>query len=167
MEAITISKRTAKRFVLGRQGLWPGRRWAGLEGTAEALHMIEEVQMDPLTVVARSHDIVLWSRVSGYQPAYLDHLLYDTRQFFDYGGGLCIYPMAELPYWRLHMQRRVHEKRWADFAAAHQPLLEEVRTQLRLCGPLGNRDFAGQKRVEHYRGSKDSAIALYYLWLTG
>ena len=27
--SITISKTTVRRFVLGRQGLWPGRRWAG------------------------------------------------------------------------------------------------------------------------------------------
>jgi hypothetical protein len=59
METITISKTTARRFVLGRQGLWPGRRWSGQNGTAEALRAIEEVQMDPLNVAARSHDIVL------------------------------------------------------------------------------------------------------------
>ncbi len=162
-----ISKTTARRFVLGRQGLWPGRRWAGQEGTAEALRAIEEVQMDPLNVVARSHDIVLWGRVSGYQPAYLDHLLYQERQFFDYGGALHIYPMSELPFWRLHMQRREYEARWADFASAHQALLDEVRAQLRLRGPLGNRDFVGQERITNYRGGKDTALAHYYLWLTG
>jgi len=167
MNTITISKTTARRFVLGRQGLWPGRRWSGLDGTAEALRTIEEVQMDPLNVVARSHDIVLWSRVSGYRPAYLDHLLYQARQFFDYGGALFIYPMTELPFWRLHMRRREGEARWADFAAAHQTLLDDVRAQLRLRGPLGNRDFAGQKLINNYRGSKDTALALYYLWLTG
>src|SRR6266516_3252774 len=167
MGTITISKTTARRFVLGRQGLWPGRRWAGQDGTAEALHTIEEVQMDPLNVVARRHDIVLWSRVSGYCPAYLDHLLYHKRLFFDYGGGLCIYPMSELPFWRLHMRRREQDTRWAGFAATHQALLDDVRTQLKLRGPLGNRDFARQERVKHYRGSKDTALALYYLWLTG
>ena len=71
MHIITISKTTTRRFVLGRQGLWPGRRWADQEGTAQALRTIEEVQMDPLQVVACSHDIALWSRVSGYHPAYL------------------------------------------------------------------------------------------------
>src|SRR5258708_713747 len=167
MQTITIAKTTARRFVLGRQGLWPGRRWAGEAGTAEALCTVEEVQMDPLNVVARSHDIVLWSRVSGYRPAHLEHLLYHTRQFFDYGGGLCIYPMTELPFWRLHMQRREQEKRWADFAATHQTLLDEVRAQVRMRGPLGNRAFAGQERITHYRGSKETALALYYLWLTG
>jgi len=54
METITISKTTTRRFVLGQQGLWPGRRWAEEVGTAEALRTIEEVQMDPLNVVARN-----------------------------------------------------------------------------------------------------------------
>ncbi len=165
--AITISKTTARRFVLGRQGLWPGRRWAGLAGTAAALCAAEAVQMDPLNVVARSHDIVLWGRVSGYRPEYLDQLLYEERQFFDYGGGLFIYPMTELPYWRLSMRRRVQEGRWAIFAADHQPVLDEVHEQLRQRGPLGNRDFVGNQRVNSYRGSKDTSLALYYLWLTG
>ncbi len=167
MESIHISKSTARRFVLGRQGLWPGRRWSGKEGTAEAIHTIEAVQMDPLVAVARSHDIVLWGRVHDYQPAHLDQLLYQDRTFFDYGGALFIYPMVELPHWRVPMQRREQEGRWADFATPHQTLLDEVRAELRARGPLGNRDFNGRTRVDNYRGRKDSALALFYLWLTG
>jgi len=95
-----ISKEAARRYVLGRQGLWPGRRWAGKEGTAQALRYVECVQMDPLNVIARSHDLVLWGRVLDYQPDYLEALMYRDREFFDYGGNLRIYPMSELPYWR-------------------------------------------------------------------
>ncbi len=93
--------------------------------------------MDPLQVVARSHHIVLWSRVSGYHPAHLNHLLYHARHLFDYGGCLCIHPMTELPFWRLPMRRRQQEARWARFAATQQTLLDEVRTQL-----PGTRPFA-------------------------
>jgi len=32
MNPITISQQTARRFVLGKQGLWPGRRWKGKKG---------------------------------------------------------------------------------------------------------------------------------------
>lgn len=167
MESICISKATARRFVLGRQGLWPGRRWNGKDGTAEAIRVAEAVQMDPLTVIARSHDIALWGRVYDYQPAHLDQLLYQDRAFFDYGGGLFIYPMSELPYWRVSMQRRVEQGRWGKFGAANQILLEEVRAELRARGPLGNRNFNGRARVDNYRGRKDSALALFYLWLTG
>ena len=162
-----LSKTIVRRFILGKQGLWPGRRWSGLQGTAQAIQSIEAVQMDPLNVIARSHDIVLWSRVLDYQPAHLDLLMYQQRAFFDYGGGLFLYPISELPYWQLHMQRRKTEGRWADFAHNNQPLLEQVRSALRDQGPLGNRDFTGNQRVNSYRGRKDTALALFYLWLTG
>jgi hypothetical protein len=30
---LTINIETARRFILGKQGLWPGRRWQDLKGT--------------------------------------------------------------------------------------------------------------------------------------
>jgi hypothetical protein len=163
----SISKTVARRYILGRQGLWPGRRWAGYKGTAQALFYVECVQMDPLNVIARSHHIALWSRVLDYRPEHLDTVMYRDRGFFDYGGNLRIYPMRELPYWRVTMRRKGQEARWADFAQKHSALLKAARAELRERGPLGNRDFAGQSRMDSYRGRKDGAVALYYLWLTG
>ncbi len=162
-----INKQTARRYILGSQGLWPGRRWSGQAGTAQALHAIECVQMDPLNVVGRSHDLALWGRVVDYEPDQLSDLLYRQREFFDYGGNLRIYPMLELPYWRVTMQRKVREARWMNFARSYPALLRQVKNELRTHGPLGNRDFEGQSRVNSYRGRKDSSLALYYLWLAG
>lgn len=166
MPPLTISLATRRRFILGLQGLWPGRRWAGKGGTASALRASEGVQVDPVTVVAPSHDIVLWGRVAGYQPDHLDTLLYAGRQFFDCGGNLNIYPMDELPYHRLRMERYKVEKRWADFARDHPALLDDVRAEVRARGPLRKRDLAG-RAINSYRAGKDSGLALHYLWLTG
>ena len=167
MKPINISKQTARRFVLGKQGLWPGRRWKGKKGTAEALRACEAVQEDPLVVVARSHDIVLHSRVLDYKPDYLQQALYKDRKFFDYGGGLFIYPMTELPYWRIHMERRSHNKRVEDYVFTHEGLFEQMRTELRIRGPLGNRDVDGNSIANNYRGSKDTSLALFDMWLSG
>ena len=164
---LSIHLTTARRFILGRQGLWPGRRWQGLAGTAEALRATEAVQVDPLVVIARNHDLTLHSRVIDYQPAQLDQLLYRDRLFFDYGGAIFIYPMDELPYWRIAMQRKGQEPRWAKFLQQNPALLKEVKTALRKRGPLGNRDFEGRARGDNFRSGKDSGLALYYLWLTG
>ncbi len=80
----------ARRYLLGRQGLWPGRRWVGKEGVDSAVRGLGALQVDPVTIVARSHDLVLWSRVDGYDPEHLEELLYRDRAFFDYGGHLDI-----------------------------------------------------------------------------
>ncbi len=168
MADISISPQTARRFVLGLQGLWPGRRWYGKPGTETALQEIESAQLDPLNVVARSQDLLLHSRVVGYRPEYLNDLIYKERKFFDYGGNLQVYPITEFPYWRLPMQRRASQGRWGAFAASHPELLDEVRARLRSEGPVSNRDFEGGERVVgNYRGRKESSLALYYLWLTG
>ncbi|MBK9008155.1 MAG: YcaQ family DNA glycosylase [Anaerolineae bacterium] len=168
MEPINISQQTARRFVLGRQGLWPGRRWRGKKGTADAINVCEAVQLDPLNVIARSQDIVLHSRVLEYKPDHLYDVAYKQRKFFDYGGWLAMYPMSDLPYWRAHMNRRSHDKRIEGFVLNHKKLFNDVRSELRKRGPLGNRDFEGNRiGLWNYRGRKDTALALFDMWLSG
>lgn len=162
-----FSKRTIRRFVLGRQGLWPGRRWSGVEGTAQAIDACEAVQLDPLAVVARAHDIALWSRVHDYRPEHLEQVMYAERRFFEYGGALYVYPMHELPYWRVQMSRWAQNTRWSKLLSEKPETAEAVRAALRERGPLGNRDLDGGERVHSYRGRKDTAVALYALWITG
>ena len=164
---ITISGQTARRFVLGKQGLWPGRRWKGKKGTAQMIRACEAVQLDPLNIFARSQDIVLYSRVLDYQPEYLYQVAYQDREFFDYGGWLAMYPMSELPYFSVHMERRKHHKRVENFVLSNPDLFEQVRTELRSRGPLGNRNFKGNAVGWNYRGRKDTSLALFDMWLTG
>jgi len=165
---LTISDQTARRFVLGRQGLWPGRRWKGKKGTAQAIRECEAVQLDPLNIFARSQDIVLHSRVLDYKPDYLYQVAYKDREFFDYGGWLAMYPMSNLPYYRVHMERRWHHKRVENFVLSNPELFEQVRAALRTRGPLGNRDLDGNRVGSwNYRGRKDTSLALYDMWLCG
>ena len=167
MTPIIISKQTARRFVLGEQGLWPGRRWKGKKGAAQAIRECEAVQLDPLNIFARSQDIVLHSRVVDYKPEYLYQVAYYDREFFDYGGWLAMYPMSNLPYFRVHMERRKHHKRVEDFVLSNPELFEQVRAELRSRGPLGNRNFNGNQVGWNYRGRKDTSLALFDMWLCG
>jgi hypothetical protein len=168
MNPIIISQQTARRFVLGKQGLWPGRRWKGKKGTAQAIRTCEAVQLDPLNVIARSHDLVLHSRVLDYKPEYLHQVAYEDREFFDYGGWLAMYPMSNLPYYRFHMEKRARDAYVKHFVPEHQVVLDQVRAELRERGPLGNRNFDG-KRLERqsYRGRKETSVALFDMWLSG
>lgn len=164
---LTISRQTARRHVLGKQGLWPGRSWKGKKGTAQAIRACEAVQLDPLNIFARSQDIVLHSRVLDYKPKYLYEVAYKDRQFFDYGGWLAMYPMSELPYFRVHMERRAHAKRVENFVLSNPELFEQVRAELRTRGPLGNRNLNGNRVGWNYRGRKDTSLALFDMWLCG
>src|SRR5215212_8223138 len=167
---LNINIDTARRFILGKQGLWPGRRWRGIEGTEQAMRAMEYLQLDPLQIIARSHDIQLHSRVLDYTPGLWEEPAYGQRQFFDWGGWLAVRPMDELPHWRVVMRReRESNSRMLSIARDHADAITEMRAILRERGTVSNRDFAmaTRTRTESYRGRKDSALALYYLWLTG
>jgi uncharacterized protein len=166
---LRVSTQIARRFILGRAGLWPGRRWQGIAGTAAAMTACEHLQLDPLVIVARSHDLVLHSRVDGYRPEQFDTLTYRERGFFDWGGWLAVRPMAELPYWRVLMRRSAKLPQVRRTARRHARAIDEMRGLLRDGRSIGGRDFKAAERaaVDSYRGRKDSSVALYYLWLTG
>jgi uncharacterized protein YcaQ len=171
---VIIDLERARRFILGKQGLWPGRRWRGLKGTEQAMRAMEYLQLDPLQVVARSQDLKLHSRVLDYTPGMWEAVAYQRRKFFDWGGWLAARPMDELPHWRVVMRRerdrgpdidtRIHK-----MGRDHAEAIAEMRAILRERGSVNNRDFetATRTRTQSYRGRKDSALALYYLWRTG
>ncbi|HMQ34925.1 MAG TPA: crosslink repair DNA glycosylase YcaQ family protein [Chloroflexaceae bacterium] len=171
---LTTDLETARRFILGKQGLWPGRRWRGLAGAEQAMGAMEYLQLDPLQIVARSHDLALHSRVLDYAPGMWEEAAYRQRKFFDWGGWLATRPMDELPHWRVIMRRERDggpdvDSRVSAMAREHADAIAELRTALRERGTVSNRDFAmaTRTRTQSYRGRKDSALALYYLWRTG
>jgi uncharacterized protein YcaQ len=170
---LTTDIETARRFILGKQGLWPGRRWRGIKGTAQAMRAMEYLQLDPLQILARSQDIALHSRVLDYTPELWQAVTYQQRQFFDWGGWLAVRPMDELPHWRVVMRRErdgdYGDARIRRMARDHTEAIDEMRAILHERDVVSNRDFemATRTRTQSYRGRKDSALALYYLWHTG
>ena len=159
---LTIDIDIARRFILGKQGLWPGRRWRGLQGTEQALQAMEYLQLDPLQIIARSQDITLHSRVLDYTPGMWEAAAYQQRKFFDWGGWLALRPMDELPHWRVVMRReRDGNSRIGDTARDHAAAIIEMRAILHERDTVSNRDFAmaTRTRTQSYRGRKDSALA--------
>ncbi len=133
------------------------------------MRAVEHLQLDPLNITARSQDLMLHARVADYEPEAWQHHAYGRRQFFDWGGWLAVRPMEELPYFRRYMVDSLHDPEVATWVKEHSGLLNEMRAALRDEGPLSNRDFdmSSRKRVDSYRGRKDSAVALYTLWRMG
>jgi uncharacterized protein len=171
---LTIDLDIARRFILGKQGLWPGRRWRGIQGTGEAMRAVEYLQLDPLQIIARSQDILLHSRVLEYKPGMWEDVTYRERKFFDWGGWLAVRPMDELPHWRVVMRREREggpncDPRIHQMGLEHASVIAEMREILKENGTVTNRAFDMKKRTrtQSYRGRKDSSLALYYLWRTG
>ncbi|MEO8438490.1 MAG: crosslink repair DNA glycosylase YcaQ family protein, partial [Chloroflexota bacterium] len=116
-----------------------------------------------------AHDLMLHSRVVDYAIDDWATLTYERREFFDWGGWLAVRPMDELPYFRVLMRRERQHQRWIEREREHHDAIEEMRVLLRAGREVSNRDFAmrDRTRIDDYRGRKDSALALHYLWRVG
>jgi uncharacterized protein YcaQ len=133
------------------------------------MRAMEHLQLDPLGIMARAQDLMLHSRVIDYEVDDWARLTYGKRKFFDWGGWLAVRPMDELPYWRNLMRREREQGHWLEVEHEHHETIVEMRQVLRERGTVANRDFemSTRKRTDSYRGRKDSAVALYYLWRVG
>src|SRR5690606_34428760 len=111
------------------------------------MRAVENLQLDPLNITARSQDLMLHARVAGYQPEGWQALAYGERRFFDWGGWLAVRPMEELPYFRSYMREAARHPELVSWAETHAGVLDEMRAVLRERGPVSNRDFETKERA--------------------
>lgn len=146
------------------QGLWPGRRWAGKDGIRTALRECGRVQVDPLDVVGRNHDLTFASRVADYRREDLDALLYSDRSAYEHGGTMCIFPRERLPLHWSELQHYGLPPRWRAWLRRNQRITNQVLEEIHSRGPLEARNFLDGEPTENYRSRRREGVALHYLW---
>jgi hypothetical protein len=103
-----ISKEEARQFLVCHQHLDGSLH--GKEGIMQYFKKVGSVQFDPLNVVGRNADLVLQSRISGYEPEMLESLLYDERKLIDaWDKVMSIYPTEDWSYFHLVREQRGNE----------------------------------------------------------
>jgi hypothetical protein len=62
---LTVDLETARHFILGKQGLWPGRRWRGVKGPEKVMRAMEYLQLEPLQITPpKSFDCsMIWGSI--------------------------------------------------------------------------------------------------------
>jgi uncharacterized protein YcaQ len=139
----TLDPTLVRRLAVSRQRLTgPVPAAAGPEEIMSVAAGLGSLQLDPISVVARSHLLVLWSRLGGYDPADVEKLLWQERRLFEYWThAAAIVCMDDLPIHSLLMRRYpsdryAHGRRMRAWLAANQGLRRSILRQLRTAGPL-------------------------------
>lgn len=156
-----------RRIALNQQGLLRADSFGqGRQATLRAIEQLGYVQIDTISVVERAHHHVLWSRVSNYQPKFLDQLV-SERKIFEYWFHAASWlPMRDYRFALPRMNRKNGDRNW--FGDCDRRLIKNILDRIRIEGPLRARDFEdGITRKQAWWDWKPAKQALEQLFMQG
>lgn len=165
----------ARRLFLGAQGLLddPARRTtaASLQALIERLGF---VQVDTINVVARAHDLTLFSRLDGYRPEQLKRLHEEKRNLFEgFTHDASVIPTAFFHHWKPRFARdrmRIQAHAWWQHHFRDtdgERVVRDVKARIEQEGPLKSSDFEHPEKRGPWWGWKPQKAALDFLWRAG
>lgn len=177
---LELSLKEARRLTIGAQllaGKPPKRPTKQM--MRDTIRHLGALQIDSISVVARSHHIVMWSRLGDHPPEWLNELHGTDRALFEYWAHAAAFvPIEYYPFFRRMMLDHRNgtgnswSKRSREWIQEHQELIDGVIAHIRENGPVSTSSFAPPEGAERaaawaWYGNKPTNIALDVLWTNG
>lgn len=158
----TISIEEARRIALFAQGL-SGKRLAGPD---VLLDQLGAVQLDTISVLARSHVLVAWARLGPVPTASIEACYWssDAPTAFEYWShAACVLPLRRWP--EFEARRRAARARGRRWHRLERPTrsLNLVRRQLATEGPLTATELGGANQGGPWWDWSEQKIAVEWL----
>ena len=149
-------------MTLRAQGLIgaEGRR-GGVQGM---LQRLGAVQLDTISVLARSHELVAYARLGAISRTKVEQAYWHPRRpaAFEYWAhAACVLPIEEWPYYEF--RRRAFAQRGLRWHQSHPEVCERVLARIRAEGPLTATELGGAKNGGAWWDWSDTKIAVEWL----
>ena len=139
-----LSRSAARALMVAAQGLdRRARRGARKADVLAAIRRMGVLQIDTISVVARSPYLVLWSRLGAYDPRWLEELLAEGALFEYWAHEACFIPVEDFALFRHRMldPAAMGWKYRAEFIRAHRAEVDALLATVRERGPVRSADF--------------------------
>ncbi len=175
----SISAQTARRLAITKQHLDATRYEPTTDGIYQTVRDIGCLQLDPLQTVARSHTLVVFSRVGPYEIADLDKLIYHDKKLFEYWAHAASHVLTE-DYPIHHLRMREYAKtddawhlRIAEWIDANKKLRDMILREIKRNGPLSSRVLTEMGEAPKawvssgWTNDRNVSRMLDFLWMQG
>ncbi len=139
----------------------------------ETIRALGCVQLDTISVISRSHETVLWSRLGAYDRTLFDELYYPDGALFEYWAhAAALIPIEQFPYFfRAMTAYRTRSETAGSWAAKNAEAINRVLETIQARGPLGSRHFprpdGPRPEAWEWWGGNPDRQALDHLWSRG
>jgi uncharacterized protein len=166
---LTITPDEARTITLRAQGFLGATSWRPTRaGVGAMLRRVGGVQLDTISVLARSHELAAYARLGPVPRAQIEQAYWNARQptAFEYWAhAACVLPIEQWPYFAF--RRRALRARGVRWHQSHQETCEKVLARLRAEGPLTATQLGGAKGGGPWWDWSDVKIAVEWLLDTG
>ncbi|MFJ9581544.1 winged helix-turn-helix domain-containing protein [Streptomyces sp. NPDC101191] len=155
--AAELSADEARRIALRAQGFLgaPDRR-AGVRGV---LRHLGQVQLDTISVLARSHELIPYARLGAVGRGTVEDAYWTEGHAFEYWShAACILPVEEWPLFAFRRRAYRDRPHWGHQLS--DGAYEAVIAQLRAEGPQTATELGGAKNKGEWWDWSDSKIAV-------
>ena len=126
------------------------------------------LQLDSISVVARSHYLVMLARAGLYDPTDLDALLDEGFLFETWAHATCQLPSAHYPFYHAYIQqKRLKESQWhiERLGDETDAIVGHVLGTIQQHGAMSSKDFESERRGPGgWWNWKPTKVALEYLF---
>jgi len=168
---ITVTRDDVKRLSIYKQGLNQRPESNDKEALKRIIERIGLLQLDSISVVARSHYLVMLARAGLYNRADLDDLLTEGWLFETWAHAACQLPISSYPYYHAYIQQKqLKETKWhiKKLGDESEEIIGEVYNTLRDEGAMSSKDFdSAKKQAGGWWNWKPAKVALEYLFDRG
>jgi hypothetical protein len=171
---VDISLRDARRIAIAAQGLTDPRPTGRVDRRhfRRVLDRVATVQLDSVNVLARSHELLFFSRLGPYDRAALTRWLWDSHEVFEYWGHeASLHPIERQPLLRWRM---ANDHAWGGVKRSARDNPDLVAAALREIaerGPVGVGELdvhrAAPRKAESWWGWGDGKRVVEHLFWTG
>ncbi|HLN66459.1 MAG TPA: crosslink repair DNA glycosylase YcaQ family protein [Streptosporangiaceae bacterium] len=162
---VTITPDEARRMTLRAQGFLGATSWrATRSGVTAMLRRLGAVQLDTISVLARSHELVAYARLGPVPREQVEQAYWHPAgpAAFEYWAhAACVLPLEQWPYFAF--RRRAFRARGVRWHQSHQETCEKVLARLRAEGPLTATQLGGAKAGGPWWDWSDVKIAVEWL----
>jgi uncharacterized protein len=166
---VTITPDEARRMTLRAQGFLGATGWRRTQGgVAAMLRRIGAVQLDTISVLARSHELVAYARLGPVAREQIEQAYWHPGQptAFEYWAhAACVLPLEQWPYFAF--RRRAFRARGVRWHQSHAETCDKVLARLRAEGPLTATQLGGAKGGGSWWDWSEVKIAVEWLLDTG
>jgi hypothetical protein len=138
-----LTREAARTLALAAQGLVARpRKKATRQDVLATIRRMGALQIDTISVVARSPYLVLWSRLGDYPPRWLEELLAEGELFEYWAHEACFLPVEDFALFRHRMFEAASMGwRYSRALMAKRDEVERLLATVRERGPVRSADF--------------------------